>query len=119
MASLSLTLEAFKSSLNNNNLTCKEQYDFRLLSKLLNSSLPLLQADPFNGHENEKAQLIQYTKTKGILKYKKACLFGRVFCLGGVGLRREVRYTISKQFYYDIDIKTRTSRNIVANTEAK
>ena len=98
-----LTLEAVKSSLHN--LTCKEHYDFKLLNKLINSSL--LNVDPWNNYENEKAQLIKYAKTKGVINYKRSCKYGRVFCQAGAGLQslhREIRHTIAKAYYYDIDI---------------
>ena len=100
---LSLSLEPVKSSLHT--LTCKEQYNFKVLSKLVNSSL--LQTDPFNGHENEKEQLKKYMNIGNHITYKRTCKFGRTYCKGGLGLqslRREIRHTIARDYYYDIDI---------------
>ena len=99
----SLTLEPITSSLQN--ITCNEKYNFNTLNKLITSSL--LNIDPWNNHENEKEQLIKYSKVNGVIKYKKTCKFGRVYGIGGLGLqnlRREIRHTIARDYYYDVDI---------------
>ena len=98
-----LTLEHTESKLNN--ITCNEKYDLKLLNKLISSSL--LNIDPWNNHENEKEQLKKYSKTNGVIKYKRNCKFGRVYGIGSLGLqnlRKELRHTISRDYYFDIDI---------------
>ena len=98
-----LALEPVKSSLHN--ITCKEKYNFKLLNKLINSSLLL--KDPWNNFENEKEQLLKYIKTKGTVKYRRTGSFGRTFCYHSAGLqslRKEIRHTIAKEFHVEIDI---------------
>ena len=100
---ISLTISPQKSKLNN--ITCLEKYDIKTLNELRNSSLLL--KDPWNGYENEKAQLIKYRTMKNTIIYKKKCCYGRTFCRWSAGLqtlRKEIRHTLSKDYYTDIDI---------------
>ena len=100
---ISLTLQPVKSKLNN--ITCIEIINNKILDKLINSNLLL--KDPWNGYENEKEQLKKYKSTKGNIVYKKVCKFGRTFCKLSAGLqslRKEIRHTIAKDNYIDIDI---------------
>ena len=100
---ISLTLSPQKSKLDN--ITRLEKYDVKTLNKLINSSLLL--KDPWFGYENEKAQLIKYRTMKDTIIYKKKCSYGRTFCRWSAGLqslRKEIRHTLAKDYYIDIDI---------------
>ena len=63
--------------------------------------------DPFNNFENERQQLLRYNDLKGKITYNKSSKFGRVYSKNGLGLqslRREIRHTLSSDYYIDIDI---------------
>jgi len=111
---LNLCLEAVESKLNK--LTLYEPVDIKVLNKLINSDL--LRVEFHNplakGYENEKSQLICYKKLfkkgKAEIKYSKAknILFGRVNpfrALGLFSIRREIRHTLAKGTFKDIDIE--------------
>jgi len=102
-----------------NNIVCYERVNKLVLYKLINSSL--LQTN-FNNpfckkyFENEKEQLIKYKNlindnNEAVVRYNKVedmGDYGRVFPKGSVGLysiRRQLRQTLSKDYYIDIDIK--------------
>ena len=102
---ISLTLEIKKSKLDK--IICTEEYNKDKLNKLINSSL--LQIEPFNNFENEKQQLIKYSKLNGIVVYSKSKSkkYGRVYARGGLGLqsiRKVIRHTITDGLYVDVDI---------------
>ena len=109
-----LFLEAVESKLDK--LTLYETVDVKVLNKLINSDL--LRVEFHNplakGYENEKQQLICYKKLikkgKAEIKYSKAknILFGRVNphrALGLFSIRREIRHTLAKGIFKDIDIE--------------
>jgi hypothetical protein len=102
-----------------NNIVCYERVNKLVLYKLINSSL--LRTD-FNNpfckkyFENEKEQLLKYKNlinqdNEAVVRYNKTedmGDYGRVHPKGAVGLfsiRRQLRQTLSKDYYIDIDIK--------------
>ena len=111
---LSLTIEQKPNQLNN--ITLYEEVPTDILKLLINSSL-LKQAfnNPFSSicYDNEKQQLEKYLKLvkdgKASIKYKQADIkYGRVFPKSSLGLfsiRRELRHTLARNNYIDIDIE--------------
>jgi hypothetical protein len=113
---LSLTLKTQNSILNK--LVCREKVDMNILNKLINSNLL---KDTFNNktiadiYTNEKQQLLKYKSiidTNGYanVKYAKSknISFGRVFPYKGLGfisIRREIRQTLAKNYYVDLDVE--------------
>lgn len=116
--SFKLEMKNNKSILNN--IVCYEKVDLEILDKLINSNL-LLETfnNPFclKSFKNEKEQLIKYRrkliKLENIVKVKYNKVndmggYGRVFPEGSLGLysiRRQIRHTLAKSNYYDLDIK--------------
>ena len=114
MQTNNLTLVPVDSKLNN--LTLYEPVDVKILDKLINSDLLKV---TFNnplcaGYENEKQYLCCYKKLikqgKAVVKYVRAkgMNFGRVNPIKAQGLfsvRREIRHTLCKGRYVDIDIE--------------
>jgi len=111
---LSLIVESKNSSLDK--LILYETIDVELLKKLISSSL-LKQTfnNPFSNicFDNEKEQLIKYLALikngKAKIQYKrpKNINYGRVSpnnALGLFSIRREIRHTIAKEKYIDVDI---------------
>lgn len=109
------TLQKVESSLNKK--TMKEKINETVLLKLINSDLLI---KSFNNpassifYENEKQQLQQYKKIikngYALVKYEKikSLGFGRVQpykALGLISLRREIRQTLAKNTYEDIDVE--------------
>ena len=111
---LNLTIEQKQNQLNN--ITLTEEVPTNILKLLINSSL-LKQTfnNPFSSisFENEKQQLEKYLKLfkdgKALINYKQADVkYGRVFPKNSLGLfsiRRELRHTLAKDSYIDIDIE--------------
>jgi len=112
---LSLIVESKNSSLDK--LILYETIDVELLKKLISFSL-LKQTfnNPFSNicFDNEKEQLIKYLALikngKAKIQYKrpKNINYGRVSPLNALGLfsiRREIRHTLAKEKYIDVDIK--------------
>jgi len=112
----SFELECINSCLDN--IVFDEIVDINVLDKLINSDL--LRRDFHNPQaqhqwENERQQLIEYRKKitrEGIAKVKytkaRAIKWGRVHPENAVGLfsfRREIRQTLAKPNYIDIDIE--------------
>jgi len=110
-----LKLTAVKSKLNN--LVLYETIDEKLLKKIINSDLLL---NSFHNptadflYSDEKKQLIEYKKLikkgKAKITYKKPenIDFGRsnpIKALGLFCIRRQIRQTLSKNNYIDIDIE--------------
>ena len=114
---MSFKLDSIKSILDN--IVCYEKVDKITLLKLINSSL--LKEDfrnPFcsKKFKNEAEQLIKYKRLINndgfaVVNYNKVKdmgNYGRVFPRGSVGLysiRRQLRHTLAKEYYIDIDIK--------------
>ncbi len=100
-----------------NNLVCNEQIDTEVLDKLIRSDLLKKSfRSPFADHyyENERDQLLNYKDLVkngcAVVEYKmkKGISFGRVIPCRGLGLfniRREIRQTLCKKYYYDIDVE--------------
>lgn len=102
-----------------NLITCNEDIDVSILLKLIHSDLLLSNFNnPFckSKFENEKEQLIKYylninEKQLIPVKYKKVegmGGYGRVFpehSLGLYSIRRQIRHTLAKNKYIDMDIK--------------
>lgn len=100
-----------------NNIECNEKINITALDKLIRSDLLKKQfhspfADFF--YESEREQLLNYKKlivgTEARVKYtmKKTISYGRVIPNQGLGLfniRRELRQTLSKDYYVDIDVE--------------
>jgi len=94
------------------NIKLFEIYDRKLLDKLLGSSM--LNTDAWNNFENEKDHLAKYkdiTYEAGLVgvRYRRSndYKFGRVYpvhSLSLCSLRREVRHTIARDLFVDIDI---------------
>lgn len=114
MALTGLTLESLKSSIEG--VSLYESVNFDLLNLLISSSLL---KKTFNNpvstvyYENEKQQLQCYKKIvkdgKALITYKKTkgMKFGRVMppkALGLCAIRREIRHTLTRGTYVDIDI---------------
>jgi len=109
-----LTLEATKSTLEGASLY--ESIDTNLLNLLITSSLlKKTFNNPTSGvfYENEKQQLISFKKiikdNKASITYKKTkgIKYGRVMppkALGLCVIRREIRHTLARDYYIDIDI---------------
>lgn len=109
-----LTLTAQESKLDK--LTLYEPIDMKILDKLINSDLLKI---TFNnplcaGYENEKQYLLCYKKLikngKAEVKYTRAkgMKYGRVNPVKAQGLfsiRREIRHTLAKGKFIDIDIE--------------
>jgi hypothetical protein len=110
---MNLTLTKVVSILDGKDFS--ETVDVRILNRLLNSSLLRIDKGGWNGadHENEKSQLTAYRNKlkKGIIKVKYSITksgFGRVSPWRSLSLgsfRKEVRHTLAKDHYIDIDIK--------------
>ena len=91
-----------------------EQIDAKLLKKIIDSKLTIDYDDPLYGHASEKKQLIAYQKkikyNKIPVKYtlsEKGKGYGRVTpekSLSLATIRREVRHTLCKDTYVDVDI---------------
>ena len=99
-----------------NGLTLNEPVDIQILDKLIHSDLL---KTTFNNpmckiyNTNEKQQLIKYKKliknSKAKVEYNKSkgMKWGRVMPLNGCGLfsiRRELRHTLAKNHFIDIDV---------------
>ena len=109
-----LTIEQKPNQLNN--ITLVETVSTDILKSLINSSL-LKQTfnNPFSStkYDNEKQQLEKYLKlvkdNKASINYKQANIkYGRVFPKNSLGLfsiRREIRHTLARDHYIDIDIE--------------
>jgi phage/plasmid-associated DNA primase len=102
-----LRLEKFESVLNG--ITLYEPINMTILDKLLNSDLLVV-----NEEWNEEIQLKKYKSIikdgKAIVKYEKSKNnpYGRSNAVGGLGLhliRRQIRHTLSKDNFIDIDIE--------------
>ena len=112
---LKLTIDSKKNELNN--LKLNEQVPTEILNLLINSSLLKQQFNnPFSSicFDNEKQQLEKYKKLvkngEATITYTqtKNMKFGRVFPKNAVGLfsiRREIRHTLARDNYIDIDIE--------------
>lgn len=99
-----------------NKIILREEVDSKLLKKLINSDLLLKESWSQNGvtYENEKQQLVEYEK---LFKNKKYALvqyqitkngYGRVYAKKSLSLgsiRKEIRHTLCKDIYVDIDIE--------------
>jgi len=95
-----------------NNVKLFEIYDRKLLNKLLGSTV--LNTDGWNNFENEKDQLTKYkdiTYEAGLVgvRYRRSngYRFGRVYPIHSLSLcslRREIRHTIARDLFVDIDI---------------
>jgi hypothetical protein len=109
-----LTLTPIKSKLDY--LTLNEEVSIEVLNKLINCDLLL---DSFHNptaslkYSNEREQLLKYKKLhkcgKFEITYKRTngMSFGRCNPVGALGLfciRREIRHTLAKNIYIDIDI---------------
>lgn len=109
---LNLKLSQEKSILDG--ITCYEKIDINILDKLINSNLLKdTFKNPFVNYSNEKNQLQHYKELiqngKACVKYEKSKNnpFGRsnpVHSLGLFSIRRELRHTLAKKNYIDIDI---------------
>ena len=100
-----------------NNIVCHEKINVGALDKLIRSDLLKTKlVSPFADYHysTEREQLIAYKKLvvgdEAKIKYsmKKAISYGRVIPHKGLGLfniRRELRQTICKDFYIDIDVE--------------
>ena len=109
-----LTIEVKPNQLNNINLI--EEIPTDILKLLINSTL-LKQTfnNPFSStkYDNEKQQLEKYLKLvkdgKATVNYKQSNIkYGRVFPKNSLGLfsiRREIRHTLARDHYIDIDIE--------------
>lgn len=120
----------FKSS-SFDNIICYETINMETLDKLLNSDL--LRKDFSDKHrntiyENEKQQLIeykkQYSETMKKIKVKytksKGKNYGRVLPIKSLGLhniRREIRQTLAKPYYVDIDMES--AHHVILNQVSK
>lgn len=105
--SFGLSLNKTQSILNK--LECSELIDIVKLQLLINSNL--LQREPFNDFENEKQQLMKYSKSHTKVIYNKSCGFGRVYAKGSLGLqaiRKEIRHTLEKTFMLILILKMHT-----------
>ena len=104
---------------NFNNIVCYEDIDIKILDKLLNSDLlSKTFSDKMRTkiYDNEKTQLLSYRKNynkdlkKVKVTYKKSKSLnniGRVLPVRSLGLhniRREIRHTLAKNKYVDVDI---------------
>ena len=106
---LALIIKPNKSKFDNFKLN--ETVDIEKLKLLIKSKLLLV--DPWNNFENEKDQLTKYLNlfeydcnTTEII-YSKTFAYGRTYAKGGLSLqavRKEIRHTISKDLYTDIDV---------------
>jgi hypothetical protein len=109
-----LTLKSVQSKLDN--LTLIEEVSNEVLDKLINSDLL---KDSFHNptaqllYSNEREQLLKYKKIHKLgrfeITYKrvKGMSFGRCNPVGALGLfciRREIRQTLAKPIYTDIDV---------------
>lgn len=101
-----------------NNIVCYERIDIVKVIKLIHSSLLKSNFNnPFckKNFSNEKEQLYKYIEyiNDGIIKVKYNKTndmddWGRVFPLHSLGLysiRRQIRHTLAKDYYIDIDIE--------------
>lgn len=114
---LNLTIQSKKTILND--ITLYEKIDVSILDKLINSTLlKEVFNNPFStvSHKNEREQLIKYKELydetnkgcKVIYNRVKGMNFGRVNpqrALGLYSIRREIRHTLAKNNYIDIDIE--------------
>ena len=110
----SLTIDQKPNQLNN--IELYEVVPTDILKLLINSSL-LKETfnNPFSSmkYDNEKQQLEKYLKLfkngKASINYKQADIkYGRVFpkkSLGLFSIRREIRHTLARANYIDIDIE--------------
>lgn len=116
---MSFKLENNKNDCILNNIVCYEKIDKKQLLKIINSSL--LKKD-FNNpfcrklFNNEKEQLFNYLENINDAEYAQVTYnktndmnnWGRVFPQRSLGLhsiRRQIRHTLAKSYYIDIDIK--------------
>ena len=97
-------------------LTLYEPIDINVLNKLINSDLlkTVFHNPLCKGYDNEKQYLINYSKLvkkgKATVIYNKAkgIKYGRVNphkALGLFSIRREIRHTLCKGTFIDIDIE--------------
>ena len=97
-------------------IECKEKVDIKLLNRLINSNLLKITKDKKyenRGYENERHMLEQYSKgvnKSGYINVKYICnkKIGRRHperSLSYCSMRREVRHTLCKNEYVDIDMK--------------
>jgi hypothetical protein len=114
---LSLTLKNPKTILNK--IVCNEKIDINILEKLINSTLLKNEFDnPFRRiffKKGEREQLIKYKALiddngNANVEYSKSkgMRYGRVYPKGSLGLfmlRKELRHTLAKNYYVDIDIE--------------
>ena len=109
-------LEIKKSKSPLNKIELNESIDHDALSQLLNSDLLLKDSWSQNGitYENERQQLLAYNAlyhngNNAKVTYKlTSCGYGRVYAnksLSLGSLRKEVRHTLAKDIYVDIDIE--------------
>lgn len=95
-------------------ITCYEKIDVNILDKLINSTLLKDNfKNPFVHYATEKIQLLKYKELirngKAVIKYEKSKNnpFGRSnpqHALGLFSIRREIRHTLAKNNFVDIDI---------------
>lgn len=109
-----MEVKSNKSKLNG--LTLFEKVDCEMLELLINSSLLRKQfRHPLCNelYDSERQQLIKYkklfNKEKEMIetKYTRSINYGRVTpvkCLGLFTLRKEIRHTLAREFFVDIDI---------------
>ena len=92
-------------------IICYEKVDVYTLDKLIYSNLlKEVNTNPFNIYETEKNQLIKYkniiNNNIAEVKYNRPS-FGRTIPEHSLGLfliRKEIRHSIAKEFFIDIDI---------------
>ena len=120
-----LTIEPKKNELNNIKLI--EKIPMETLNLLINSSLLKQQFNnPFSSicFDNEKQQLEKYLKlvktNEASITYKqtKNNKFGRVFPKSAIGLfsfGREIRHTLARDNYFDIDIILSKSSSLTSS----
>lgn len=113
---MSSNLELKKPNSFFNKITLIENVDKVKLQKLINSNLLLTESWSQNGttYENEKQQLIEYQKlykkgSNALIEYNiTKSGYGRVYAKRSLSLgsiRKEIRHTICKDLYVDIDIE--------------
>src|ERR1700733_5778331 len=109
-----LEVKKYKSQIQK--IELKETINQDALNQLLNSDLLLKDSWSQNGitYENEKQQLLAYKElfnngSNAKVIYKKtSCGFGRVYATKSLSLgsiRKEIRHTLAKDIYVDIDIE--------------
>lgn len=98
-----------------NDIILFESVDITVIDKLIHSNLLLKTVkNSFTNiyYSNEREQLMEYYKLikngKACVQYEKPNIFGRVYPKRGLSLfcfRREIRHTLAKGLYIDVDIK--------------